>query len=256
MTFLRETSIIIAMEEMNQELTVVYEDNHVIVVVKPQNVPSCPDETGDRDMLTMVKEYIKEKYNKPGDAFVGLVHRLDRPTGGIMVFAKTSKAASRLSEDVRSGEFEKKYYAIVVGKPREKAAVNLTHYLMKNTEKNIVKAVPMATEGAKIAVLDYTTIEQKNGLSLLGIRLHTGRAHQIRVQMATIGCPVFGDQKYGEGKSPVGTNLALWAVELKFIHPTTKEKMTFRVFPPTEDAPWKYFDINRYLAITIKNDLY
>ena len=240
-----------------QELTVVYEDNHVIVVMKPQNVPSCPDETGDRDMLTMVKEYIKVKYNKPGDAFVGLVHRLDRPTGGVMVFAKTSKAASRLSEEVRNGELEKKYYAVVVGKPREKACVELTHYLLKNTEKNIVKAVPMATEGAKIAVLDYNTIEAKGGLTLLGVRLHTGRAHQIRVQMATIGCPVFGDQKYGAGKSPVGTNLALWAVELKFIHPTTKEKMTFRVFPPTEEIPWKNFDISRYLAVTIKNnDLY
>ena len=250
--------IIFRMEEeiKQQELTVVYEDNHVIVVMKPQNVPSCPDDTGDRDMLTMVKDYLKEKYNKPGEAFVGLVHRLDRPTGGVMVFAKTSKAASRLSEDVRNGNFEKKYYAVVVGKPREKSCVELTHYLLKNTEKNIVKVVPMATEGAKIAVLDYNTVETKNGLTLLGIRLHTGRAHQIRVQIATIGCPVFGDQKYGAGKSPVGTNLALWAVELKFIHPTTKEKMTFRVFPPTEEVPWKFFDISRYLAITIKNDIY
>lgn len=236
-----------------KDLNVVYEDNHVIVVVKPQNIPSCPDETGDTDMLSVVKEYLIKTYNKPGDAYVGLVHRLDRPTGGVMMFAKTSKAAARLSEDIRQGNAEKKYLAVVVGTPKEKTRMGLTHYLLKNAAKNIVYAVPLATEGAKQAVLDYTTITTEGNLSLLSIRLHTGRAHQIRVQMATIGNPLFGDQKYGQGKSPVGFNLALWATELKFVHPTTKETMVFRVYPPVEETPWKSFDINRYLAVSIKN---
>ena len=237
-----------------KDLNVVYEDNHVIVVVKPQNIPSCPDETGDIDMQTIIKEYLIDKYQKPGDAFVGLVHRLDRPTGGVMVFAKTSKAASRLSEGIKNGEFEKKYLAVVVGTPREKSIVGLTNYLLKNAAKNIVYNVPMATEGAKKAVLDYTTIASTDTVSLLSIKLHTGRAHQIRVQMSVLGNPLFGDQKYGQGKSPVGYNLALWATELKFVHPTTKENLVFRVYPPTDEVPWKYFDVNRYLAITIKNN--
>lgn len=235
------------------QLQVVYEDNHVIVVVKPQNVPSCPDETGDKDILTVVKEYLIQKYDKKGDAFVGLIHRLDRPTGGVMVFAKTSKAASRLSESMKNGEFEKKYFAVVVDTPKEKSMLNLTHYLVKDSTKNMVYSVPLATEGAKKAVLDYTTLASENNLSLLSIRLHTGRAHQIRVQMQTIGNPLFGDQRYGGGKTPVGYNLALWAVELKFVHPTTKEKMTFRVYPPVEEIPWKYFDVTRFLSISIKD---
>lgn len=246
------------------ELNVVYEDNHIIVVVKPQNVPSCPDGTGDKDMLTLVKEYLIKKYDKKGDAFVGLVHRLDRPTGGVMVFAKTSKAASRLSESIKAAshssegfkneEFEKKYLTVVVGKPRENSVVGLKNYLLKDAAKNIVYNVPMATEGAKCAVLDYTVIASNDDLSLLSVRLHTGRAHQIRVQMSVLGTPVFGDQKYGQGKSPVGYNLALWATELRLIHPTTKETLVFRVYPPTDAVPWKYFDINRYLAVSIKNN--
>ncbi len=238
----------------HKNLEVVYEDNHIIVVMKPQNVPSCPDETGDKDVLTVVKDYLKEKYNKPGEAYVGLVHRLDRPTGGVMVFAKTSKAAGRLCESMKKGEFEKKYYAITVGTPKEKSVLNLTHYLIKDSKVNMVYAVPMATEGAKIASLDYTVLDTKNNLSLLAVKLHTGRAHQIRVQMKTIGTPLFGDQRYGEGKSPAGYNLALWAVELKFNHPVTMEKMVFRVYPPTDCVPWNIFDINRYLSISIKHN--
>ena len=236
-----------------EDLNVVFEDNHIIVAVKPINVPSCPDGTGDKDMLTVVKEYLISKYNKPGDAFVGLVHRLDRPTGGVMVFAKTSKAASRLSESLRNGELEKKYLAVVVGEPREKSLVGLTNYLIKDTEKNIVYSVPMATEGAKKAVLDYTTIATDHTSSLLWIKLHTGRAHQIRVQMATLGHPLFGDNKYGQGKSPAEFGLALWATELKLIHPVTKETHVFRVYPPTDRIPWNQFDIPRYLSISIKN---
>ena len=236
-----------------EQLQVVYEDNHIIVVIKPQNVPSCPDETGDKDILTVVKEYLIAKYDKKGDAYVGLIHRLDRPTGGVMVFAKTSKAASRLGEGMKNGEFEKKYFAVVMGTPKEKSMLNLTHYLVKDSSKNMVYSVPMATEGAKKAVLDYTTLATENNLSLLSVRLHTGRAHQIRVQMQTIGNPLFGDQRYGAGKTPAGYDLALWAVELKFIHPTTKEKMMFRVYPPIESIPWKFFDVSRFLSISIKD---
>ena len=239
-------------EITSEDLQVVFEDNHVIVVVKPQDIPSCPDDTGDMDMLTLVKDYLKKKYNKPGDAYVGLVHRLDRPTGGVMVFAKTSKAAARLCEGMRNGEFEKKYFAIVVGTPKEKAMLNVTHYLVKDSSKNMVYAVPMATEGAQKAVLDYNLLESKDSLSLLSIRLHTGRAHQIRVQMKTLGMPLFGDYRYGEGKSPIGFHLALWATELKFIHPVTKDKMVFRVYPPVDQIPWKYFDVSRFLSVSIK----
>lgn len=237
-----------------KKLEIVYEDNHIIVVCKPQNVPSCPDETGDVDLLTCVKQYLIEKYDKKGDAYVGLVHRLDRPTGGVMVFAKTSKAASRLCESIKLGELEKKYYAIVVGEPREKSIINLTHYLAKNPTKNIVNVVPMSTEGAKKASLDYVVLDSKNNTSLLAIKLHTGRAHQIRVQMQTVGNPLFGDQKYGQNKSPIGYNLALWAVELKFTHPVTKEMMVFRVYPPTDLIPWSFYDVNRFLSISIKNN--
>lgn len=237
-----------------EDLEIVYEDNHIIVVKKPQNIPSCPDETGDPDMLSTIKAYLINKYDKPGDAYVGLVHRLDRPTGGVMVFAKTSKAAARLCESIKNKEFEKKYYAVVIGEPKEKSILGLTNYLAKNPTKNIVSVVPMSSEGAKIAVLDYSTLETKNNLSLLAIKLHTGRAHQIRVQMQTLGTPLFGDQKYGQGKSPVGYNLALWAVEIKFIHPISKETMVFRVYPPIENTPWNMFDITRFLSVTIKNN--
>jgi len=249
------------------DLNVVYEDNHIIVVLKPQNVPCCPDGTGDTDLLSVVKSYLKEKYAKAGEAFAGLVHRLDRPTGGVMVFAKTTKAASRISADIQENtksaenadadfpekKIEKKYFAVTVGVPKQRVA-ELTHYLLKDEAKNKVRCVPMATDGAQRASLDYQVLEEKDNLSLLLIRLHTGRAHQIRVQLSQIGTPVFGDQKYGEGKTPVGFNLALWASELRVVHPVTKEKMTFRVYPPVDEVPWKYFDVRRHLAVSIKNN--
>lgn len=236
------------------DLNIVYEDNHIIVVVKPQNMPCCPDETNDLDLLSVVKEYLKVTYKKPGDAFAGLVHRLDRPTGGVMVFAKTSKAAMRLCENIRKDEMGKTYLAVVMGVPKEHSVIGLTNYLFKDVSRNKVLCVPMATDGAKQAILDYTTIESQNNLSLLNVKLHTGRSHQIRAQLSHLALPLFGDQKYGEGKTPVGYNLALWALELKIIHPTTKEKLVYRVYPPVEEIPWKFFDINRHLSISIKNN--
>ena len=226
-----------------EELKVLYEDNHIIVVVKPQNIPTQEDESKDKDMLTIVKEYIKEKENKPGNVFVGLVHRLDRPTGGVMVFAKTSKSASRLTEQIKNGEFKKRYLSVINGKPREKRG-KLVNFLKKNSRNNTVMVVPELTTGAKRAELDYEVLEAKEKVSLVDIKLHTGRSHQIRVQMKTIGCPVYGDVKYGGDILAKGHNLALWAYELKFVHPTTKENMTFKVYPPENIVPWNVFNLD------------
>lgn len=228
---------------MEEELKVIYEDNHVIVVIKPQNIPTQEDESKDKDLLTMVKDYIKEKENKPGNVYVGLVHRLDRPTGGVMVFAKTSKAASRLSTQIAEGEFKKRYLAVVLGKPREKRG-KVVSYLQKNARTNIVQVVPELTTGAKRAELEYNVIESGEKVSLVDVNLHTGRSHQIRVQMKHIGCPIYGDVKYGGDKLAKGHNLALWAYELRFVHPTTKENMTFKVYPPEDKIPWSVFNLN------------
>lgn len=234
-----------------KDLNVVYEDNHIIVVIKPFNVPSQADNTGDMDMLTLVKDYIKNKYNKPGDVYVGLVHRLDRPTGGVMVFAKTSKAASRLSEAIRNGNFEKKYLAVVCGVPTYKSG-KLEHYLKKDARNNKVVIAPFSEEGTKRAELDYKVIDDNQGFSLVYINLITGRSHQARVQMASLGTPIFGDMKYGADKRTKGYNLALWATEIKFVHPTTKETMLFRAFPPEDLSPWKGFDIAKHLNLNKK----
>ena len=218
--------------ETNEEdgLIVLHEDNHILVVMKPQNVASCPDESGDDNLLDRVKEYVKTKYAKPGNVYVGLVHRLDRPTGGVMVFAKTSKAAGRLSEQMKSGDFEKKYLAVLIGAPHEESGT-LTHYLKKNTVNNMVYLCPQGTDGAKIASLDYRILAKDERLSLADIRLHTGRTHQIRVQMAGISHPVYGDMRYG-GEKAVKGKLALWAYSLSFTHPVTKERMRFLCEPP------------------------
>lgn len=264
---------------MNKEvLNIIYEDNHVIVVLKPSNVPSQKDESGDLDTLSMVKSYIKNKYNKPGNAYVGLVHRLDRPTGGLMVFAKTSKAAARLSKQIQDGEFSKKYLAVVVGLPSERTK-KLEHYLKKDDKTNVVKIVPQSETGAKKAELIYNILDiyedsievelpekekrridqyedlskpneaqiktykkSIETLSLVDIELLTGRSHQIRVQLASLKTPIYGDVKYGEIKDDAMTkNLALWAYKLMFTHPTTKVVMNFKSLPDKEQKPWDKF---------------
>ena len=226
-----------------EELKVIYEDNHVIVVIKPQNIPTQEDESKDKDLLTMVKEYIKVKENKPGNVYVGMVHRLDRPTGGVMVFAKTSKSASRLTQEIQEGVLSKNYLAVVNGKPREKRG-KLVNFLQKNARTNTVMVVPELTTGAKRAELNYEVIEEKEKVSLVKVELITGRSHQIRVQMKHIGCPIYGDVRYGGDKLAKGHNLALWSYELKFVHPTTKENMTFKVYPPEDLTPWNVFNLN------------
>lgn len=212
------------------KLDVLYEDNHIIVVKKLPNIPSQADKTEDIDMLSIIKQYLKEKYNKPGDVYLGLVHRLDRPVGGVMVFAKTSKSASRLSNQVREKIFKKRYLAVVDGKFEKKEGI-LEDYLYKDERNNISKVVDKNKKNAKLAKLDYKvlTYNELKKLSLVKINLHTGRHHQIRVQLSNAGHSIFGDQKYG--KRGQGKQIALWAYELTIEHPITNELMTFKCLP-------------------------
>lgn len=207
--------------KMNK-LNVLYEDNHVIVVEKPVNILSQADSTKDIDMLTLVKSYIKEKYHKPGNVYLGLVHRLDRPVGGIMVFARTSKAASRLSEQVRTKQIEKEYLAIIKGTLDKKAGT------FKDRIKKLENGNSVIAEDGKEALLNYQVLSEKEGLSLVRIELITGRHHQIRVQFSSRGYPLCGDQRYGEEDK---TQIALFAYKLSFYHPTTKERLTFTLLP-------------------------
>lgn len=221
-------------------MKIIYEDNHIIVVEKPVNIPSQGDKTGDKDMLSMVKEYIKEKYNKPGEVYLGLVHRLDRPTGGVMVFAKTSKAASRLSQQVRNKEFIKKYLCIVDGK-MEKDEDTLKDYLYKNEKNNMSRIANAKEKNAKEAILDYKVIKynEEINLSVVEVTIHTGRHHQIRVQFSSRNHSLYGDQKYGiRGR---GKQLALWAYYLSILHPITKERMEFKACPE-KIGSWKILE--------------
>lgn len=218
------------------EVPVLYEDNHILVVVKPVNMPSQQDESNDPDLLSVLKEDLKVRYQKPGNVYLGLVHRLDRPVGGVMVFAKTSKAASRLADAVRTRKLDKTYLAVVHGTPKPTAG-RLVHYLLKDSSTNTVSSVPKAKAGAKEAILDYKVIGPSELLSLVEIRLLTGRSHQIRVQMSTEGHPLYGDQRYGHGRNRPGQQIALWSSSLSFEHPVKREWMTFSCSPPTV-YPW------------------
>lgn len=221
------------------EIKVLYEDNHLLVVEKPQNMLSQADNTGDADILTELKKYIKQKYNKPGDVYLGLVHRLDRPVGGVMAFARTSKAASRLSEQIRKGEFGKTYLAVANGRLAQKSG-KLENYLLKDEKTNIVSVVSSSAKGSKLALLEYEAVETVGNLSLVKVKLHTGRSHQIRVQFAASGHPLCGDRKYGEGNSEDNCQIALWSSEINCTHPTTKERHEFKSFPP-DTYPWNLF---------------
>ena len=227
-------------EQYINKLKVIYEDNHIIVVQKFVNIPSQGDKTGDIDMLSIIKAYLKEKYHKPGDVYLGLIHRLDRPVGGVMVFAKTSKAAGRLSEEVRNKSFEKSYLTIVDGKMEEDNA-QLVDYLWKNPKTNTSYVVNKNKKMAKEAILDYEVLKYDSelNLSVLRINLNTGRHHQIRVQLSSRKHSIYGDQKYG-GRGH-GKQICLWAYELAFIHPTTKEKMHF-IDLPEKIGSWKIIE--------------
>ena len=215
------------------KLNVLYEDNHIIVVEKPVNVLSQGDNSGDVSLLDMVKDYVKVKYNKPGNVYIGLVHRLDRPVGGVMVFARTSKAASRLSDQVRSKSFVKKYYAVVSGK------VESSTYVDKLERLDNGNTGVSANGKESILSFDVVDYNKESNCSLVDISLKTGRHHQIRVQFASRNHSLSGDQKYGtRGR---GKQLALWAFSLSFEHPTLKEKMTFENYPEVIGS-WKILE--------------
>lgn len=212
------------MEDGKKMINVLYEDNHIIVVMKAANVPVCEDSSGDLDLLSMVKHYLEEKYNK-NNAFVGLVHRLDRPVGGVMVFAKTSKAASRLSDQIRKGEMKKKYYAVVMGKTLERGI------FVDKLEKDSKKNISFVSDNGKESILEYERIKTNGEMSLVSIDLKTGRSHQIRVQFSHHGFPLYGDQKYNK-KAKMHTQIALFAYSLSFLHPTLKKELVFSVDIP------------------------
>jgi 23S rRNA pseudouridine1911/1915/1917 synthase len=220
------------------KIPIIFEDNHLLVVNKPPNILSQSDRTGDEDLLTLLKQDLKIRYNKPGNVYLGLVHRLDRPVGGVMIFAKTSKAASRLSNQIREREFKKTYLAVVHGKTEQSG--RLRHYLVKNPDTNMVTVSGKGIGNAKEAVLDYQLLESSGGFSLLRINLITGRSHQVRVQFSAIGHPLFGDLRYGAKVNRPGQQIALFCQQISCLHPTTKEPMTFSQLP--EDAyPWNLF---------------
>ena len=218
-------------------IPVLYEDNHLLVVVKPANLPSQADASGDDDLLSILKGYIGEKYNKPGAVYLGLVHRLDRPVGGVMVFARTSKAASRLSETFRTHEQDRRYLAVVEGEIRDEKT--LVDYLLKDAKTGMVRAVKKDAPGAKMAKLTTSPVACRENLTLTDVQLFTGRSHQIRVQHANAGHPLWGDMRYGHGRP--GRQIALWAYQLKIDHPTRHEEMTFSCPPPMNGA-WKLFE--------------
>jgi len=218
------------------DITILYEDNHLLVVHKPSGVLSQEDHTGKPDILTLCKEYIKREYDKPGNVFLGLLHRLDRPVSGVMVLAKTSKAASRISDQIRKRKVKKTYLAVVEGNAPKNGY--LSHHLLKDTESNVTRAVSKGTPGAKESTLTFETLEKTGGFSLVKINLITGRAHQIRVQFAEAGNAVAGDRKYGKNKSD--GNIALHAYEFELEHPTLKKSQCFQCAPENK-APWLFF---------------
>lgn len=219
---------------MNKDnLEILYEDNHIIVVYKKANILSQGDATGDKDLLTIIKEYIKEKYHKPGNVYLGLVHRLDRPVEGIMVFAKSSKAASRLSEQIKKNEFSKHYLAIVNGIIPEKKG-EFKDYLLKKEDGNTIVT---DSKHGKESILKYEVLKEIDNKSLVRIKLITGRHHQIRVQFASRKHPLVGDQRYGTNDFK---QICLCSYQLSFIHPTTKEVMNFERYPDKREE-WDKF---------------
>lgn len=218
-------------------LQILHEDNHIIVINKRVGDIVQGDKTGDKPLSEVVKEYIKEKYNKPGDVFLGVVHRLDRPTTGIIVFAKTSKALARLNESFKNRETQKTYWAVVKNNPPKEKDI-LIHFLKRNPKNNTSKAHIKEVPDSKKASLDYSIIKRLDNYVVLEINLHTGRHHQIRAQLAIIGCPIKGDLKYGFDRSNVDGGIHLHARKLVLTHPVTKETLTFIANVP-KDVIWQ-----------------
>lgn len=220
-------------------MKVVYEDNHLIIVYKEAGEIVQGDKSGDRPLSETVKEYVKEKYHKPGNVFLGVVHRLDRPVSGLVVFARTSKALSRLNLMFRNGEVHKTYWAIVKDSP-SKPEGTLTNWLVRNEKQNKSYAYDREVPGSKKAILDYRVIGHSDNYTLLGINLLTGRHHQIRCQLAHMGCPIKGDLKYGASRSNPDGSISLLSRHIEFVHPVSKE--TISVDSPLPDDPlWRVF---------------
>ena len=223
--------------EIAYGVKVLYEDNHIIVAIKPSGVLSQSDGTNSPDMLTILKAYIKEKYEKPGEVYLGLVHRLDRPVSGVMVFARTSKAASRLSEQIRNRKVEKIYRCIVTGELKGEG--RLENFISKDESNNTVTVSDSEKPGYKASYLDYRALDHKDGMTLAEVKLGTGRSHQIRAQMAHAGYPLVGDQKYGK-KDNRCKDIALEAYKLSFEHPVKREFIAFEA-PVPSGFPWSLF---------------
>ena len=223
-------------------MTVVYEDNHIVVVNKPSSEIVQGDKTGDTPLSEMVKQYLKEKYNKPGNVFIGVTHRLDRPVSGLVVFAKTSKALPRLNEMFRNGEVKKTYWAIVKECPKETEG-ELVHYLVRNEKQNKSYAYDKEVKNSKKAVLHYKLIGHSQNYYLLEVDLKTGRHHQIRCQLAKMGCPIKGDLKYGSPRSNPDGSICLHARTVQFVHPVSKEMIRLTA-PVPEGNLWNGFEID------------
>lgn len=223
-------------------MEVLYEDNHIIAVNKKISDIVQADKTGDTPLSEEVKAYIKKKYNKPGDVFLGIPHRVDRPVSGVVIFARTSKALTRLNKMFQEHEKEitKIYWAIVGNLPAEDHAV-LTHYLVRDAEKNKSHAYNQPRNGAKEAKLEYKLLASSQRYYLLEIKLYTGRHHQIRCQLAKIGCPIKGDLKYGFPRSNEGGGISLHARSISFKHPVSQENITITATPPLNDPLWRVF---------------
>ena len=224
-------------KEISNCVKVLFEDNHIIVAIKPAGVLSQSDGSSSPDMLTILKAYIKEEYSKPGEVYLGLVHRLDRPVSGVMVFARTSKAASRLSEQIRMRKVEKIYRCVVKGILDGEG--RLENFISKDEDKNIVTVIDKEKPGYKASYLDDRALASKDGLTMVEVKLGTGRSHQIRAQMAHSGYPLIGDQKYGD-KDKRCKDIALEAYKLSFEHPVKREFITFEA-PIPSGYPWSLF---------------
>ena len=225
---------------------IIYEDNHLLVAVKPPNQLTQGDATGDEALLDELKGYIKVKYNKPGEVYLGLVHRLDRPVGGLVAFARTSKAASRLSEQLRSHAMHRDYLAVVENGGKMADEGTLHHWLMKDESSGNVRTVKAGTPGSQEAKLHYTVLDRKDDSALVHVTLETGRKHQIRVQFASSGYPLRYDMRYGQGER--GQNIALWGAMLTLSHPTQKQPMTFLSLPRGEAYKPYAETIDRFLS--------
>ena len=222
-------------------MTVVYEDNHIIVVNKTASEIVQADKTGDTPLSETVKQYLKEKYQKPGNVFLGVTHRLDRPVSGLVIFAKTSKALTRLNEMFRAGEVKKTYWAVVKNAPKESEG-ELVHFLVRNEKQNKSYAYDKEVPNSKKAVLDYCLIGRSENYYLLEVDLKTGRHHQIRCQLAKMGCPIKGDLKYGSPRSNPDGSICLHARRVRFVHPVSKELIELKA-PLSEGNLWKGFEL-------------